>query len=67
MKDCKHLTQIPQEIGGPLYRCAVNNGKHISSYGKIREKLCDNNVMPNGDCPFAYRNIELSKCPCYNQ
>ena len=67
LKDCKHLTQIPQEIGSPLYKCDVNDGNHSSSYGRIKETLNDNNVIPNGECPFAYRNIELSNCPCYYQ
>ena len=67
MKDCKHLTRKPQEIGSPLYKCDVNNDKHIFCYGKIKEKLSNNNVFPNGECPFAYLNIDLSKCPCYYQ
>lgn len=67
VKDCKHLTQMPQEIGNPLYKCDVNDGNHSSFYGRIKEMLNDNSVIPNGECPFAYRNIKLSNCPCYYQ
>ena len=63
---CKYLIN-PQEIGSPLYKCAVNNDKHIECYGRIKEKLSNNNVFPNGECPFAYRNNSLSDCPFFEQ
>lgn len=65
--NCKHLTIIPQEVGGTLFKCAVNNDKYIECYGRIKEKLNNDNVFPNGECPFAYRNVSLPDCPCYEQ
>lgn len=65
MKGCRYLTVIPQKIGSPLYKCRVNNSDIIACFMAIKEKLNNNNVIPNGECPFAYRKIDLSECPCF--
>ena len=67
MKKCNHLNIIPQEIGSPLYKCTINNDKNSSLYGLIKERLNSDSVLLNGECPFAYRNIDLSECPCFKQ
>lgn len=64
---CKYLTIIPLETGTPLYKCAVNNAKHNSCFGLIKEKIRDKTVLPNGECPFAYLNIALTDCPCFEE
>lgn len=66
MTKCKYLTIVSQETGLPLYKCAINKGAYPKHYGKIREKL-NNNVVPNGECPFYYRSLDISECPCFEQ
>lgn len=65
MKVCNNLTVIQQEVGSPLCKCNLNNSDNIACFEAIKEKLNNDNVIPNGDCPFAYRRIDLSECPCF--
>lgn len=67
MTKCKYLTIVPQEVGIPLYKCAINNIDNPECFGNIREKLLNDNVMPNGECPFYYRSLDISECPCFEQ
>ncbi len=66
MKGCKYLTMILQEIGSPLCKCRVNNSYNMACFLAIQEKLNNDNVIPNGECPFAYREVDLSECPCFD-
>lgn len=67
MKECSHFSKIQQEVGSPLYKCNINNAENLSSFGKIKESLKDKMVIPNGDCPFKYNNLDLSDCPCFEK
>ena len=66
MKGCKYLTVILLEIGSPLCKCRVNNRDNMACFQAIKEKLNNDNVIPNGECPFAYRKVDLSECPCFD-
>lgn len=65
MKDCKYLTVIQQEAGSPLCKCDINNMDIGGRYGDIKGGLKNKNVIPNGECPYAYNGLDLSECPCF--
>lgn len=68
MLKCKNLTKKVPEEGSPIFKCSKNNkSNNFECYLKIKEILKENNFMPDGECPFANRNISLLICPCFEQ
>lgn len=65
MIECKFITKIIPNEGSPIYKCSKNNVGNSECYLKIKEHLKNDNVIPNGECPYVHRNTPLSDCPCY--
>lgn len=65
MELCVNLTIIPRQEGMPFYRCSICDLNHGGDFGKIKDSLKDNNVIPNNECPYKYRDIDQKKCPCF--
>lgn len=64
MLKCRHQTKIILEDGFAIYKCSLNTGANPECFLKIKAQLKNKNV-PNGECPFAYRDILLSECPYF--
>ena len=65
---CKHITEKKQDNGFPLYKCSYLYGfKTTEHFLNIRRKLKNDDVAPNGDCPFANRNIPFTECPYFEK
>ena len=64
MLKCRHQTKIIPQEGFPIYKCSLNTGDNPECFLKIKTQLKNENV-PNGECPFAYRDIRLSECPYF--
>lgn len=74
MEECRFLyKKIKKEaaltgcIERTLYKCSKNDGIDSDCYLKIKEHLRNENIIPNGECPFANLNIALADCPCFEQ
>ncbi len=67
IEKCKYLISVPQKEGCPLCKCIAYNNKQLKCYRMIKEKLNDIYVIPNGDCPYAYRGLPYSECPCFEK
>ena len=74
MGECRFLNEIKEKeavltecIERTLYKCSKNDSIDSDCYKKIKEHLRNENVIPNGDCPFVYRGLPLSECPCYER
>lgn len=65
MLSCRHQTKIIPEEGFPIHKCSLNTGDSPECFLKIKAQLKNDNVVPNGECPFAYRDILLSECPYF--
>lgn len=72
MEECRFLKKVikkePVLLGNiehTLYKCSKNDGDNSDCYLKIKEHLKNENVMPNGECPFANLGIHYSECPCF--
>ena len=61
---CRYQTKIIPEGVFPIYKCSLNTGDNPECFLKITAQLKNDNI-PNGECPFAYRDIPLSECPYF--
>lgn len=41
--------------------------KTTEHFLNIRKKLKNDNIAPDGECPFAKRNILLTECPYFEK
>lgn len=65
---CKHIIEKKQDNGFPLYKCSYMYGiKTTEHFLNIRKKLKNDNIAPDGECPFAKRNILLTECPYFEK
>lgn len=67
MELCENLKIIPRQEGMPFYKCVICDHKHGVDFGKIRDSLKGNDVLPNNECHYMYRDIDLKKCPCFKK
>lgn len=72
MEECRFLKEVIKKeavltgyIESTLYKCSKNDGNDLNSYMKIKEHLRNENVMPDGECPFVKLQRPLSECPCF--